>query len=307
MKLVLSKVELLQQEPGIQGVYKQIELAGRTCYKSEDKITETSAKAFVNKMIESAHTAMLEHGTVYLYLEVNPKNCFSKFEYPLTNYTALYNWSDVVGSIKARYDLNKYSKVNTVWLNENKTARGVFITTNYRVIVENNWQDDLQFICEPTKYHEKRITLRFQANIHFYKDATRHRVNSYAIESTRFINYMKEKFGMSISFMKPSWIKQEDVEELKADCQVIENIYAKWIAKGYRAEQAAYFLCQGVEATVVITAFASDWKHFFDLRLFGTTGKPHPDMVDICEKARKILTENNLWEEIYESNNNNQS
>ena len=52
-------------------VYKQIELAGRTCYKSEDKITEDSAKEFVDRMIKSGHGAMLEHGTVYLSRQEN--------------------------------------------------------------------------------------------------------------------------------------------------------------------------------------------------------------------------------------------
>ena len=51
MKLIESKVEMLIQGSGIEGIYKQIELAGRTCYKSEDKITPTSAKEFTDRMI----------------------------------------------------------------------------------------------------------------------------------------------------------------------------------------------------------------------------------------------------------------
>lgn len=70
MKLIKPKAELLLQQPGLEGVYKQIELAGRTCYKSTDKITEDSAKPFVDRMINSKHTAMLEHGTVYLKIPI---------------------------------------------------------------------------------------------------------------------------------------------------------------------------------------------------------------------------------------------
>ncbi|MEE1517529.1 MAG: hypothetical protein UF228_08030, partial [Lachnospiraceae bacterium] len=66
MKLINSSFEILEQAPGIQGVKKQIERAGRTCYKSEDKITDTSCEEFVNRMVNSGHGAMLEHGTVYL-------------------------------------------------------------------------------------------------------------------------------------------------------------------------------------------------------------------------------------------------
>ena len=66
MKLIKPSYNIIEQECGLNGIYKQIELAGRTCYKSEDKITEDSAKGFVDRMIKSGHGAMLEHGTVYL-------------------------------------------------------------------------------------------------------------------------------------------------------------------------------------------------------------------------------------------------
>ena len=71
MKLIKPSAELLIQEPELEGIYKQIELAGRTCYKSTDKITEDSAKPFVDRMIKSNHLAMLEHGTVYLTITLN--------------------------------------------------------------------------------------------------------------------------------------------------------------------------------------------------------------------------------------------
>lgn len=74
MKLIKPNVVILEQQPGLDGIYKQIELAGRNCYKSEDKITEDSAKAFVDRMIASGHGAMLEHGTVYLAI---PKTTYA--------------------------------------------------------------------------------------------------------------------------------------------------------------------------------------------------------------------------------------
>ena len=70
MQLINSKVEIIPQEQGLLGVYKQIELAGRTAYKSEDKITEDSAKQFVDMLIGRGHTAPLEHGTIYLKFDL---------------------------------------------------------------------------------------------------------------------------------------------------------------------------------------------------------------------------------------------
>lgn len=136
MKLIKPSFEIIEQQSGLAGVYKQIELAGRTCYRSEDKITEDSAKGFVDRMIASGHGAMLEHGTVYLIMQYGGP---SRKE------------SDAI----EKYTRNKYSKYNQ------DTDSRYYITTNLRVLVENGWMDDLKYICEPTEYHEKRVCVRF--------------------------------------------------------------------------------------------------------------------------------------------------
>lgn len=137
MKLIKPTFEILPQSKGLDGIYKQIEIAGRHCYKSEDKITDTSAKEFVKRMIKSGHGAMLEHGTVYLIL-------------PVKNFASI----SYLG-IGAKYGENKYSKVNyDNWGNRH-------ITTNYRVIIENDWLEDLQYLHEPSYFHEKRTTVKF--------------------------------------------------------------------------------------------------------------------------------------------------
>lgn len=81
MKLIKPSFEIIEQQPGLEGIHKQIELAGRTCYKSEDKITPDSAKSFVDRMVKSGHGAMLEHGTVYLKIpmEEYKKNYKNKY------------------------------------------------------------------------------------------------------------------------------------------------------------------------------------------------------------------------------------
>ena len=66
MRIYEPSFEIWLQEPGLDGVYRQVERAGRVCYKSEDHCTAESARPFVERMIKSDHTAMLEHATVYL-------------------------------------------------------------------------------------------------------------------------------------------------------------------------------------------------------------------------------------------------
>ena len=140
MKLIKPSFEILEQGPGLDGIYEAIERAGRTCYKSK-RPEGQAAKDFVNRMIASQHYAMLEHGTVYL------RDC-RNLEYE--NNTELVEYPHTLD----KYSTNPYSKVRY-------TSDCIYVTTNYRVIVENNWLDDLKYLCEPTEYHEKRVTVRF--------------------------------------------------------------------------------------------------------------------------------------------------
>ena len=149
MKVIKPSFEIIEQAPGTQGVKKQIELAGRTCYKSEDKITDTSCEEFVNRMINSGHGAMLEHGTVYLKISVN---------------------IDVAGDFLDA--INTWTRCRLVKGDPNWWA----VTTNYRVLVENNMLDYLQYQCEPTEHHEKRITVKFICDRGVSHEFVRHKL-----------------------------------------------------------------------------------------------------------------------------------
>ena len=151
--------------------YRHIELAGRTCYKSEDKITRTSAKEFVDRMIASGHNAMLEFGTIYL-------KCPIEIYYPDADYEIKETYN-----LLEHYLYNKYSKSKEVWDNSKKGY--CYITTNLRVLVENKWLDDLEYICEPTEFHKKRIHVKFTTDRGISHELVRHRVFSFAQESTR--------------------------------------------------------------------------------------------------------------------------
>lgn len=281
MNIVNPSFEILEQPAGLDGIYKMIEIAGRTCYKSHDKITADSAKGFVNRMIESEHGAMLEHGTVYLFIS---------YTSPLDD-----PYYMTLSKIRYKYERNKYSKV--VINTSDNYKHNIYITTNLRVLVENGWMDDLKYLCEPTEYHEKRYTVRFISDIHFYKDTTRHRVFSWAIESTRLCNYIKEKFGSSVSFLTPIWLKDDEKDEFEEDLKTIESIYFKWINKGWQPQQAAYFLIQGTKAEIVMTGFASDYIHFFDLRSeTAKTGKAHPTIIELVEPLKQEFIKRNYIE-----------
>lgn len=252
MKLIKPSFQIISPSGyTLDDIYKSIEIASRTCYKSEDKITPDSAKGFVDRMIKSGHGAMLEHGTVYLYI----------------------NWPYRSPSPLIKYSVNPYSKVKYV-----DNTYDIYVTTNFRVLVENNWLDDLKYLCEPTEYHEKRVTVRFICDRGVSHEFVRHRVFSFAQESTRYCNYSKDKFGNELTFIIPCWTNlgegsYNDISDLiHTDAVFINSIcdaedyYLGLLNEGWTPQQARAVLPNALKTELVMTAFISDWKHFFELR-----------------------------------------
>lgn len=60
MKIIEPWVEILDHLDGNE-ILKKLELCGRVCYKSEDKITDDSAEQFVRALIKLGHESVLEH------------------------------------------------------------------------------------------------------------------------------------------------------------------------------------------------------------------------------------------------------
>lgn len=293
MRLIKPSYEIWQQPSGLEGVYKQIEHVGRVCYRSEDKITEDSAKPFVDKMIKSGHGAMLEHGTVYLYTD---------YKYP--NF----------GKMIDRYTNNKYSKCNYFPTFPSRA----YISSNLRVLVENDWLDDLKYLCEPTEFHEKRITVHFVCDRGVSHEFVRHRVFSFAQESTRYCNYSKDKFNGELTFIQPVWTyHQEDGDygtlgtpkrknggnkdgtfcEFIKSLQYTELYYFRLLKEGWKPQQARAVLPNALKTELVMTGFVSDWKHFFRLRSrIAETGKPHPQAQELADPLMDEFVKRGIME-----------
>lgn len=268
MKLIKSSWKILEQESGIDGIYKAIERAGRTCYKSEDKITENSAKPFVDRMVKSGHGAMLEHGTVYLKV-VGDERMSEKYQ------------NNPYSRVILRYPKGDIPNIHCIPTH--------YITTNFRVLIEKGWLNDLKFVCEPTGHHEKRITVRFICDRGVSHEFVRHRVFSFAQESTRYCNYSKDKFGNELTFIEPCWLEDYNYEgntyyngflvALRAAEANYLNLLKQWEDKipdkryktGFRnnpwtPQQARAVLPNALKTELVMTGFINDWKHFFELR-----------------------------------------
>lgn len=290
MILIKPSVELLKQDYTLDGIYKQIELAGRICYKSYDKITEDSAKSFVDRMIKSCHLSVLEHGTVYLkipvthwgYLHYSGEDSEFDFDY-----------------FPSHHCINPYTRMNIVDDN-------AYITTNMRVLVEHNWLDDLRYICEPTEYHEKRITVKWTCDRGILAEFTRHRVFSFAAESTRYCNYSRDRFGNKLTFIKPCFlddgklalygphhtvVRDKSPESIFiASLNNAEKDYMDLINLGWKPQQARSVLPNALKTELVMTGFESDWDHFFDLRCDKAA---HPDAQYLANMCKNLIKNNN--------------
>ena len=272
MKLIKPTVEIIRQEKyDLLHVFKFIELAGRTCYKSENKITEDSASEFVDRMVKSGHGSMLEHGTIYLNIPI----------------------SDISDPIIYKYILNPYSKIFIDFTN-------TYITTNYRVLIENNWLNDLRYISSPHLFHARRTTVKFICDRGVSHEFVRHRVFSFAQESTRYCNYTKDKFGNELTFIIPCWIK--DLEEGNYDayyeyhnskndlskewfyeCLNAEHSYIYLIHKGWKPQEARSVLSNSLKTELIMTGFDSDWQNFFKLRC---APNAHPQAKELADMLK---------------------
>ena len=321
MRLIKPSYEIIEQGPGLQGIYDIIERCGKTSYKSEVKGGE-DAKRFVEARAKEKHGAVLEFGTVYLTFmpgDVDP------FE---------------VADPRWRYNLNKYSKVRI-------HDSIVYVTTNYRVLVENGWLEDLKYLTEPKMYHEKRYCVKFITDIGLGRDFLRHRVMSMVQESTRYVNYNKEKFGEQCTFVIPPWIDLPECEDLAfwdgdwVDMAKMKIVYedghtraSAWLwaldfaEKQYmvltndwshidgvpeeekapwQAQMAREVLPLATKSELVLCGFKDAWVHFLRLRSdIAATGKAHPMSIQLANPLRdefierKYLTKENLEHDSFE-------
>lgn len=273
MKLIKPYFEIIDQGLSIEDMYKHIELCGRNAYKSEYKITDDSAKAFVDKICKAKHGSVLEHGTVYLKIHWNLEK------------------DSIFNEVFKFYSHNKYSKIYKV-IEPSDFCPTLYITTNYRVIKDNNRLEDLWYLHKDDWNHEKRISVRFVCSRAISHELVRHRIFSVTMESQRYCNYSKDKFDNNVTFIKPLWVHTEKEEfyghiltntigcsnldlrymmSLKED----ENAYFDLLDLGCKPEEAREVLPNSTKTDIIMTGFISDWKHFFELR---TADNVHPEM-----------------------------
>ena len=266
MKLIKQSFEFINQTDfSLVGIKKHIERCARVSYKSENKITDTSYEKFVNMLESRGHDRPLEFGTVYLTLRGDDtdalRNIFIYAENPWTKIRKQV--------IKAEYDPNIRVVLN-------------YVTTNYRVIVENHLEEDLKYLCEPTEYHYKRYTAHMILDRGVMDEFRTHVGLSHLAESTRYCNYSKDKFGNEITFIKPCWCNIPEGDYGTPDyipdrlprigatesglidaLQYAEYYYFFLLSEGWTPQQARSVLPLGIKSELISCGFEDVWTNFF--------------------------------------------
>ena len=289
-------------------LYKKIELAGRTCYKSEDKITDGSAIKFSKTLIKRNHAAMLEHAIIVFQL-------FKEDEY-----------SEIIPYL-AFLNKQKFINITQTYSVKNNNIR-YLVSANIRAICEREVNDplfrelrrnypDLAYGCDDLSYNFYEDIYAKIVNLDDYDDLTdneikthcnftfriitdrgvthelvRHRLCSFAQESTRYVNY---KEGLSISLPSDFYSRDSNIQYIyKKAFEEAELFYSQLIMLGQTPQQARAVLPTALKTEIVVTANFKEWLHIIDLRYLGKTGSPHPDIKLVVEKIFNILKEDKL-------------
>ena len=297
MKLINQNVEEWHCGYTLPEIWSHIAKCARTCYQSEPRNNGETDKDFVKRVIlrnhsleeigESRelqlklHLSCLEHGTVYLDIPYEEDNLMA---------------------------INFFK--NNIYSKHNCAANAHYhITTNMRVIIENNLINILYYITKPNVFHYLRTTFNITTDIGVARELARHRTHSISEESTRYCNYSKDKFNNELTFIKHCWLNDEKLKLYGdyhtvirdkspesifiANLNNIERDYLDLIKLGWTPQQARQILPLSTKVQTIHTAFESDWAEFISLRADACSGSVHPNMKVIADKIKCLMAKEN--------------
>lgn len=319
MKIIKPSVELMKHDTDI---YSFIERIGRTCYKSEDKIAEGTAEKFVTQLANNSHYAMMEHE--YLYFRFENYNDIIHFigscwvpnshSYNLHKYL---NISEryISGSVRAWIEyfdnIHKLSQKWKIGLGIYKEMLGqLYVNYNDLFPLYKDWVDskdeegiplgEIKLVTrqefieakEPdcVYYNLLPHTIKLTVDRAVANEVVRHRPASFAQNSTRYCDYANGKFGSELTFIKPCfWESIGEGSNWFEVCKHAEEAYLDMRENGVKPEEARSILPNSLMTELIVTATEEEWQHIINLRYHGTTGRPHPQMLEVMEMAYPIL------------------
>lgn len=323
MQIIKAGYEIFNPVDGANTLRK-IEQVARVCYKSEDKIGSDSHKLMIRALIKNKHYAMLEHGSVIFEMDgfayedtrwvvnemreragVSPFLRFTSLKFSNRNIVSgnLRSWVEFLEAcIELELGVNG-AIFNLLYISANAFKYATVFEGVARGVVEKACMyEEACGVCKElfvNDLSEKELLIHGDLTVKFIVDRgvsheiVRHRVASFAQESTRYCNYGSK--GGEITVIKPLYLTDcgEDYNLWKKSCIVAERQYIEMLAYGLQPQEARAVLPNSLKTEVVMTANLREWRHFFSLRACGATGKPHPQMLEVAvpllQECKKLI------------------
>ena len=301
MKIIKPSFEVLHRNEH-HGNIGMIETAARTCYKTEDAIKDGSAEAIVSMLISKNHTAMLEHGD-YIFLVDDYKildnvaYCLHRHEKDTGHRIRLYitdaaSRPIISGNVRAWRELMESNTMAAWYFSAaiDPIYIGDIVPEEERIVdgrIHQIHYADLKGALEQRVH--LRQTVRFTVDRGVTHEFVRHREMSFAQESTRYCNYIQDKFGNEITVIEPSFLEEgsEAYSLWKRQCMSAETAYTHMLRIGCKPQEARTVLPTSTKADLIVTGTLGQWRDFFNLRALQVTGPAHPQAVEV---AKPLLT-----------------
>lgn len=300
MKIVTPSVSIIN-EPDM---LKRIELAGRVCYKSEDRITENSAEKFVRSIIMSGHDSVLEHSNIIIRANTREASrlliaILNQYEEDgdIPHFIRRSRWQELYvnifsGNVRAWRSLVKAFPDAEPWCVFSNSILFEDLSGKH-MEYDDFWMPSTYSIIPyaPGKKHNI-ITAKFICSRGVSHEIVRHRMHSFSQESTRYVRYG------DIEYIEPWWVdeamwgSEEDEKKMVSRFEIFESAakqaeakYGEYIDAGDVAQLARGVLNHDTKTEVVLTSTISQWERFIALR---DSKAAHPD---IRRLARDFATQ----------------
>ena len=266
----------------LEDICRHIERCGRTCYKSENLITDETAVPFIRGILKSGHESVIEHANVIFSMPENENNrrILEMKDIRGLNISFEQGVVAVSGNIRAFRDLARTYDIHDFLL---LIGNPLFYIKQDAVPVFDGVKIEGVQSSRFSELHNYATTHSI-CDVGAYKDVTRHRLASFSIESTRYCNYSKGKFGSELTMIEPCNIEKGSemyAEWLKA-MELIETSYMKMAELGAKGDQLRMLLPHSCKADMIMSANVAEWKHIFALRCHSAA---HPSVRVVMKKA----------------------
>lgn len=263
-------------------ILRDIERFGRICYKSEDKITPESAAGFVKRAIESGHNTVLEMAVLHLVIEFSTDTeCVEFLAFGVTPFMNVSYISGKDNTILVSGNVRAFRETSAFMLDESYTILR-FLALEHPVL----FRDSLCAIEGPVLYRRcgdirfatpeelmgkpkhTYVCVRFVTSRDVTHQLVRYRRASLQQESQRYCNYTANRFGNSVTFIRPCWYEEgsEEYQLWTQQCSDAEKTYFRLAELG-SSEKARTVLPNSTKSELLIYADLEEWQHIFDQRV----------------------------------------